>query len=81
MPNEIEVYFPHDGLFLDANVQNWTSRWRFSCAWQHTKITETVNVSDIPTDEDTLKQMAIKCYEKHRWRSLLRNMDPDAPKV
>lgn len=81
MPKETEIYFPHDGIYIDASVQNWTSRWRFTCAWQHTKICQTIEPEDIPTDEATLKQMVIACYEKHRWRDLLRNMDADTPKV
>ena len=81
MPNEIEVYFPHADIYLDANVQNWTSRWIFACSWQHTKITETIKEADIPTDTDTLKQMAIACYEKHHWRDLLRDMDAEQLKV
>ena len=81
MPNEIEVYFPHDGTYLDASVQDWTSRWRFTVAWEHTKIRCTIIVKDIPIDEATLKQMAIACYEKHKWRDFLRNMEADIPKI
>lgn len=81
MLNEIEVYFPHDNTYIEANVQDWTRCWRFTCAWQHTRIRQDINIEDIPTDEATLKQMAIECYEQHKLRQSLRNMDPDMPKV
>ena len=81
MLEEIEVYFPHDGTYLDASVQDWTNQWRFTCAWEHTEIRQTISVEDIPTDEDTLKQMAIACYEQYKWRNLLRNMDPEPANV
>ena len=81
MLEEIEVYFPYDGTYLDASVQDWTRRWLFTCAWQHTKISQAILVADLPADEDTLKQMAIDCYERHKWRNLLRDMDPEPYRV
>ena len=81
MPQEIEVYFPHDGIYIDVSVQDWTSTWKITCTWQHTKIRQSIKVEDIPTDPELLKTLAIQCYEKHQWRDLLRNMDADTPKV
>ena len=77
MPHEIESYFPYDGTYLDATVHDCTSRWRFSVAWQHTELRETIAPENIPTDESALQRMAIKRYESHKWQNALRNMDSD----
>ena len=69
MPHEIESYFPYDGTYLDATVHDYTSRWRFSVAWQHTELRETIAPENIPTDESALQRMAIKRYESHKWQN------------
>ena len=76
-PQEIESYFAYDGTYLDATVHGYTSKWRFSVAWEHIELRETITPDNIPTDEPTLQQMAIERYESHKWRNALRNMDSD----
>ena len=81
MPQEIEVYFPHDGIYIDASIQNWTRNWKLTCTWQHTRIGRPIEVSEIPTDTESLKAMAIACYEKHHWQHRLQTMEADTRKV
>lgn len=79
MPREIECYFPYDGTYIDATIHDYTSKWRFSVAWKHTELRETIQPENIPADEASLRRMAINRYEKHRWQHLLENMDTDLP--
>ena len=62
--NELEIYFPYNDTYIEASVHNYTSKWRFTVAWQHTKIRKTIQASDIPTDKNSLKQMAIACFKE-----------------
>ena len=73
--NEIESYFPYDGTYLDATVHDYTRKWRFRVAWEHTDLRETIAPDNIPTNEAELQQMAIQRYESHKWQNALRNMD------
>ena len=61
---ELEIYFPYDHTYIEASVRNYTRRWRLTITWQHTEIRKTIQASNIPTDKNSLKQMAIACFKE-----------------
>ena len=69
--HEIEIYFPHKDTYIEAVIHDYTSTFKFICSWQHWKYSENLDRADLPSDENELKEMAIKKYQRHQ----LENME------
>ena len=73
MPQEIETYFPYDGTFIEACIHDYTSTWKFKCAWTHFEHRENMSQDDLPKTEKEVKEKAIEWY----WKYKLKDMDLD----